>query len=185
MSFALEITREDTPASADGPTWSDLWLLPLLLLVQVFARFSRHLDSLKNMRRTRPMPRDWRSFYPDLRRTEWAIRMLCHEGARRIILGEDFDLSAITFDPEPPEDFQPPTPRSALAMHQRIEATARFHADPERFIRRHAERVRGRTGDVQTLNLAPSNFPDPDPPDCGIPDTPFTAPVPIAIRGPP
>ena len=46
MSCALEIERE-TPAAADGLALSDLWLLPLLLLVQVFVRFSRHLAKLK------------------------------------------------------------------------------------------------------------------------------------------
>jgi hypothetical protein len=91
------------------------------------------------------MPKDWRSFYPDLRSSEWAIHALCQEGARQLILTGDLDLAAIAFDPEPPTSFQPPLPRSARAMHQRIQDTARFHADPERYIRRHAARIRAAT----------------------------------------
>ncbi|HEX5007116.1 MAG TPA: hypothetical protein VFV70_08390, partial [Hyphomonadaceae bacterium] len=144
MSCALEIERE-TPAAADGLALSDLWLLPLLLLVQVVVTFSRHLAKLKAMRRTRPMPKDWRSFYSELRRCEWAIRQLTFAGARQIILGQDLDLAALGHDPEPPESFQPPLPRSALAMHRRMEDIARFHADPEGFIRRCANRIRART----------------------------------------
>ena len=73
--------------------------------------------------------------------------MLSFEGARQILLGGELDLSAITFDPEPPDSFQPPMPRSALAMHRRMEDLARFHADPERHVRRHAERIRERNSD--------------------------------------
>jgi hypothetical protein len=144
MTCALETGRKDT---TDGFAISDLWLLPFLLLAQMLARFCQNLVQLKVMRRTRPMPKDWQCFYPGLRQSEWAVRRLCHEGARRIILGEDLDLNALSYDPDPPEDFQPPMPHSALAMHRRLEDIARFHADPERFIRRHAERVRRRAGD--------------------------------------
>ncbi len=144
MPYALETRKEESPAP-DGFVLSDLWMIPLLLLVQIFARFRQHLTDLKAMRRARPMPQDWRSFYPSLRTTEWAIRQLCHEGARRILLGEDLDLTTLSYDAEPPDSFQPAMPRSAMAMHQRIADTARFHADPERYIRRHAERVRTAT----------------------------------------
>ena len=134
MSYALEIRREEPPAPAADASFAiaDLWMLPLLLLALIFDKFSRHLTSLKQMRRTRPMPRDWQSFYPDLRTSEWAIHMFSFEGARQILLGQDLDLRAISFDPDPPDSFCPPMPRSALAMHRRIEDIARFHADPER-----------------------------------------------------
>ena len=142
MPYALEIRSEERPAAVEGFALSDLWMLPLLLLALIFEKFSRRLTSLREMRRTKPMPKDWRSFYPDLRRCEWAIHWFCLEGARQIILEGDLDLSALSLDPEPPESFQPPMPRSAIAMHRRMEDIARFHADPERWIRRHAERVR-------------------------------------------
>jgi hypothetical protein len=142
MAYALAIRTEERPAPAEGLAWSDLWMLPILLLALIFDKFRRHLARLKDMRRTRPMPKDWRSFYPDLRRSEWAIHWFCFEGARQIILGQDLDLSALSLDPEPPEDFQPSMPRTAIAMHLRLQDIARFHADPERWIRRHAERIR-------------------------------------------
>ena len=142
MPYALEIRSEERPATAEGFALSDLWMLPLLLLALIFEKFSRRLTSLREMRRTKPMPKDWRSFYPDLRRCEWAIHWFCLEGSRQIILEGDLDLSALSLDPEPPESFQPPMPRSAIAMHRRMEDIARFHADPERWIRRHAERLR-------------------------------------------
>jgi hypothetical protein len=140
MAYALETRREESPA--EGFAWRDLWMLPLLLLALIFDRFSRHLSRLKQMRRSQPFRKDWQSFYPELRRCEWAIHRLCFEGARRIILEGDLDLSAIGYDPEPPDSFQPAMPRSALSMHKRMEDIARFHADPERWIRRHASRLR-------------------------------------------
>ena len=149
------------------------------------------------MRRSRPFRKDWQSFYPDLRKCEWAIHWFCLEGARQIILGGDLDLAALGYDPEPPEDFQPSMPRSALAMHKRFEDIARFHADPERWIRRHAARLagnrdcdRGWDSDRDHDRISnPSNFlsgsnPDPsnpDPSNFRIPDVPAA----IAIRGPP
>ena len=51
---------------------------------------------------------------------------------RRAALGHSWPGAAtfapITFDPEPPDDFQPSMPRSALRLHQRLEDIARFHA---------------------------------------------------------
>jgi hypothetical protein len=142
MSYALEIRREESPAPAEGFSLSDLWMLPILLLALIFETFSRHLASLKQMRRSRPFRKDWQSFYPDLRKCEWAIHCFCFEGARQIILGQDLDLAALSYDPEPPDSFQPSMPRSALSMHLRLQDIARFHADPERWIRRHATRLR-------------------------------------------
>ena len=107
MAYALETRTEERPATAEGFAFSGLWMLPILLLALIFDKFRRHLARLKDMRRTRPLPKDWRSFYPDLRRSEWAIHWFCFEGARRIILGQDLDLSALSLDPEPPDSFQP------------------------------------------------------------------------------
>ncbi len=184
MSHALEIRTEETPASADGFALCDLWMVPILLLALMFATFSRHLIKLKEMRRTRPMPKHWRDFWPELRTSEWAIRMLCFEGARQIILGGELDLRAISFDPEPPDDFQPSMPRSALAMHQRIEDLTRFYSDPERYVRRHADRIRERNGERDWNSDREPN------PDSGIPialplAVAVAVPVALAIRGPP
>ena len=184
MSYALEIRTEETPAPADGFAISDLWMIPILLLALMFETFSRHLVKLRQMRRTRPMPKDWQSFYPDLRTSEWAIRMVSFEGARQILLGGELDLSAISFDPEPPDNFQPPMPRSALAMHRRMEDLARFHADPERHVRRHAERIRERVHNpFGRSNPNPKNFPSRPNPAANFPVA--TSNVPVAIRGPP
>ena len=122
-------------------TASSLWMLPLLLLQLILELFGQHLSKLKTMRRSRPMPKDWQSFYPKLREAEWPIHVLLAEGARQLLSGQPFDLRSITFDPDPPETFQPPMPRSAMAMHQRMEELARFNADPERYVRRHAQRI--------------------------------------------
>ena len=170
--------------TADGFAISDLWMLPIVLLALIFDKFRRHVTRLKQMRRTRPMPKDWRSFYPELRRCEWAIHMLSFEGARQILLGEDLDISALSYDPEPPDSFQPSMPRSALAMHQRMQDIARFHADPERYVRRHAARIAERNSDCDRNSDRDRN-PDSD---ASIPVPLAVAvalPVAVAIRGPP
>ena len=185
MSYALEIRTEERPAPA-GFAISDLWMIPIFLLALMFDTFSRHLVKLKEMRRTRPMPKDWRDFYPDLRTSEWAIHMVSFEGARQILLGGELDLSAITFDPEPPDSFQPPMPRSALAMHQRMEDLARFHADPERHVRRHAERIRQRNSDRDgDRDNNRDRNPDSDVPVAVPLAVAVVVPVALAIRGPP
>jgi hypothetical protein len=184
MPYALQSKPEDQPAPADGLAWSELWLLPILLLQLIFQKFAQRLADLKQMRRTRPMPKDWQDFYPDLRKVEWAIRMLCFEGARQILFGEELDLTAIAFDPEPPDTFQPLMPRSALAMHRRIEDTTRFHADPERYIRRHATRVRNRTCD-RDRNRDSDRILDSHRPIAVPVAVAIAVPVALAIRGPP
>jgi hypothetical protein len=197
MAYALETRTEERPAPAEGFALSGLWMLPILLLALIFDKFRQHLARLKDMRRKRPLPKDWRSFYPDLRKSEWAIHWFCLEGARQIILGQDLDLSALSLDPEPPESFQPSMPRTAIAMHRRLEDIARFHADPERWIRRHAARIRhGDDDDFRISNLSKnffscSNSSNPDPsnfpprPNSANSDVPVALPVAIAIRGPP
>jgi hypothetical protein len=189
MTYAQETRTEASPVTAEGLAWSDLWMLPLLLLALICETFSRRLTRLKEMRRSRPFRKDWQSFYPDLRRCEWAVHWFCFEGARQIILGQDLDLAALGLDPEPPESFQPAMPRSALAMHKRLEDIARFHADPERWIRRHAERIRQRNEDCDSDRDSdrisnPSNFlstSNPDPSNFRIASSNNS----VAIRGPP
>jgi hypothetical protein len=46
-------------------------------------------------------------------------------------------------------------------MHRRFEAIARFHADPERYIRRAAERVLARDGELDPLGRANPRPPSP------------------------
>ena len=70
MPYALESKPKDPPASADGLAWSELWLLPILLLQLIFQKFAQRLADLKAIRRSRPMPKDWQDFYPDLRKVE-------------------------------------------------------------------------------------------------------------------
>jgi hypothetical protein len=80
-----------------------------------------------------------------LREAEWPIHVLLTEGARQILEGRPLDLR-IPLEPEP-DWFWPAMPRSALAMHKRIEETARFNIDPERYVRRHARRIANRERD--------------------------------------
>ena len=159
-------------------------MLPILLLQMILQLFGQHLATLKQMRRSKPMPRDWQDFYPDLRDAEWPVHVLLSEGARQILFGERLDLGSIRFDPEPPESFCPPMPRSALAMHQRMEDLARFNADPERYVRRHAERIRDRNSD-RDRDRARDRNPDSDVPAAVPLAAAVMVPVAIAIRGPP
>jgi hypothetical protein len=193
MTRALEMREEDSPAPAAGFAVSDLWMIPLLLLALMFEKFARHLGKLKTMRRTRPLPRDWQGFYPGLRRCEWAIHSLTCDGARRILLGEDLDLAALSHDPEPPEDFQPAMPRSALSMHRRMEDIARFHADPERFIRRCAARIAAQSDDddfwhphpaIPTTTIFPILRRDSTTTTI-FQNAALDGPIAVAIRGPP
>jgi hypothetical protein len=119
---------------------AQLWMLPLLLLQVICELFSRHLAELKAMRRTRPLPTAWRTHLSALREAEWPIAVLKAEGARQLLAGQPLRLAGIAC-PEPPEDFQPTLPRSALAFHRRLEAIVRFTADPEAHVRRHAARI--------------------------------------------
>jgi hypothetical protein len=192
MTHVLEMREREKPATADGFALSDLWLLPVLLLGQMFALFSRHLARLKAMRRSRRAPANWRDFYWDLRAAEWPIHVLLAEGARQILAGQRLDLASIPFDPEPPDSFQPSMPRSALAMHRRIEDTARFNADPEAYVRRHAERIRARICDCSRDGERDNNLKSDAPVALAIAAplaapvaAPVALPVAVAIRGPP
>ncbi len=158
MTCAMQTEKKERPAEVP------LWLTPLVLLARLFARFRQHLAELKALRRTCRMPPAWEHYYSRLRLAEWAIRQFCEEGAQRLLSGEDLDLASLTCLSEPPDDFQPPLPRSALAMHRRIEDITRFYANPERYIRRHATRVR--RADPSGSN--PSNPKNPQPASAGL-----------------
>ena len=118
------------------------WLIPLILLKGLFARFSRALAWLKLQRRTRPMPLAWRHNYPGLRQCEWHVHQLVANGARQILATGSVDLRSIPMILEPEEDFICPFPKSAFAMALRLEAIARFHSRPDIYMRRHADRIR-------------------------------------------
>jgi hypothetical protein len=184
MSHALEIRGDETPAAAEGLALPDIWRLPILLLGQMFALFSRHLAKLKAMRRSRRAPENWQDFYSDLRLAEWPIHVLLTEGARQILSGQPLDLKSITVDPEPPDSFRPSMPRSALSMHQRIEDTARFNADPQSYVRRHAARIASRKRDCDRDGEQDSDL-QPDAPVAAPLAAAIALPVAVAIRGPP
>jgi hypothetical protein len=137
-------------------------MMPLLLMQVICQLFSQHLTKLKEMRRSRPLPKDWRAVYPLLREAEWPVHVLMSEGARRLLAGDPLDLHAVPFEPEPPATFQPPFPSSAVAMHQRIEATARFNARPESYVRRHAARIGTRGAESESDESGPAS-PNPNP----------------------
>jgi hypothetical protein len=119
---------------------SQLWMLPILLLQMMAAVFLGHAARLKRLRRRPPRTNKWTTCYWDLRLCEWSIEVVLAEGARRLLAGNPIDLDSIRIPP-PPETWLPAMPRSARDMSLRFEATARFHADPESFIRRHAARI--------------------------------------------
>jgi hypothetical protein len=65
------------------------------------------------------------------------------EGARQILEGKDLTLTGIPLY-APPEDFLWSAPPSAYATQLRFEWLARFHTDPARYVRRHAQRILAR-----------------------------------------
>jgi hypothetical protein len=92
---------------------------------------------------------------------EWHIRSLTAFGIEALLSGQELDVHELAMVPDPPEDFGA-MPASALEMHRRFEAIARFHADPERYIRRAAKRIIARDGEPDPLGR--SNPPPPPPP---------------------
>jgi hypothetical protein len=150
--------REITSEPETGLSLKELMLLPVILLWLTFQVFARHVVTLKQMRRTRPLPINWREHYERLRIVEWRIRELTTSGVEQILSGRELDLTDLWGKPDPPEDFGA-MPASAWEMHRRFEAIARVHADPERYIRRAAERILAREGGRDLLGRA-----DPRPP---------------------
>ena len=118
------------------------WLMPLVVLLQtVFLVFTNLRCQLAVQRRAHRLPKDWQVHYERLRQAEWPVAFILSEAARQLLQGYDLDLRAIPDPGDAPGWFQPPMPRTALAMHQRIDALARFNAEPERYVRRHAQRI--------------------------------------------
>ena len=123
-------------------------MLPLILfqmicnLVRVSA--SRHIDRFADMRRRKTLPKDWEDHFDRLMEAEWPIRAILAEGARRILAGQDIDYASLRYS-EPPPGQGWIAPASAWQTHLRMEALARFMADPEAHIRRHAAHPRARS----------------------------------------
>ena len=117
-----------------------LWMLPLILFRMICDFFQDEKAALKRLRHRTPKTGAWQAHYWDLRVCEWRIRIVLAEGAKRLLAGETIDLSSLVVPPMP-EDWLPPMPASSRAMCLRFEDVANFHADPEAFIRRHAQRL--------------------------------------------
>ena len=129
------------PIAADGLKLelNQLWMLPLILFQMICGFFSNEQTFLHEHRRKRSAPKDWEDHIPGLLEAEWAIAAIKAEGARRLLAGEAIDFNSIPIPP-PPGDWQPLV-TDAADLLRRFEAVASFHADPEAFIRRHAERL--------------------------------------------
>ena len=154
-----------TPCEQEtGLSLKELMMLPVILLWLTFQVFARHVATLKEMRRTKPMPINWREHWPNLRLAEWHIRSLTSFGIKALLAGQELDLQDLPMVLDPPEDHYAPMPGSALEMHRRFEAAARFHADPERYIRRAAERITAREGEIDPLGRTIRPPPPPSPP---------------------
>jgi len=151
-------TTADPREEETGLSLSELMMLPVILLWMTFQVFARHVAKLKELRRTRPLPRTWREHWPNLRKAEWHIQELTASGVAQILVRQELDLSNLFMNPDPPEAFGA-MPASAWEMHRRFEAIARFHADPERYIRRAAWRILGHNGEPDPFGRA-----DPRPP---------------------
>ena len=128
-------------------------MLPILVLMMVFAAVAQSLDRLKQLRRTRPMPATWRDMFDQLRTSEWHIHQLLANGTRQLFETGDIDLNTLAIFQDVPDDFVWPEPKSAFALHLRMEGLARFFSDPVAYIRRNAERIRAREAEGANLIL--------------------------------
>ncbi len=153
MTHADSIAQDDIHLEP-----SQLWMLPILLLQMMAAIFLGHAARLKRLRRRPPRTNKWTACYWDLRLCEWSIEVVLAEGARRLLAGKPIDLDSIRIRP-PPETWLPAMPRSARDMSLRFEATARFHADPHSFIRRHAARIAAQADKPTSTNAQTSRSP--------------------------
>jgi hypothetical protein len=116
-----------------------LWMLPLILFRMICSFFQTEQAFLREQRKKGSTPKAWEDHILDLVEAEWAIAAIKAEGARRLLASEPIDFSTIRI-PAPPDDWQPIVTDAADLM-RRFEAIAGFHADPEKFIRRHAARI--------------------------------------------
>ena len=146
-------TTADPREEETGLSLQELMMLPVILLWMTFQVFAQHVVKLKQMRRTKPLPASWREHWPNLRLAEWHIRSLTCFGIEALLAGHELDVHELPMVFDPPEEFGA-MPASAWEMHRRFEAIARFYADPERYIRRAAERILARDGEIDPLGRA-------------------------------
>lgn len=67
---------------------SELWRLPFALMLMLFrAFFRRKLDWLREQRRTRPQPKNWREHYDQLRLAEWSVIEVSEAGLAQLLSG--------------------------------------------------------------------------------------------------
>ena len=132
--------REDEPHAGDhGLDLSLLWLLPLLLLAQLMATFSGHAVRVRALR-GRELAGDPEEHWENLREGEWGTRVFLARNAERLLAGQAIDLENRRA-PWAPADWTPPRPRTSDELCLRFAFLARFWADPEAHIRRHAQRL--------------------------------------------
>jgi hypothetical protein len=142
-----------------GVQLSELVLLPFALMLALFrCFFGERLQWARRQRRSRPMPKNWRQHYDQLRLAEWSVAELTRAGLTQLLSGKPLDLEGIE-TADPPEDWVCPMPASAFAMHRRIEAVLAFNADPEGRIRRLARRAARRTAAAIAAAVASTDPP--------------------------
>jgi hypothetical protein len=145
------MTAATSPCEQEtGFSLKELIMLPVILLWLTLQAFAQHAVKLKELRRTRPMPRNWQEHWSNLRLAEWHVQELTASGIAQLLSGGELDLGQLSMIPDPPGAFGQ-MPASAWEMHRRFEAIARFHAEPERYIRRAARRVIAREGKIDPL----------------------------------
>jgi hypothetical protein len=76
-------------------------LLPFALMLALFrCFFGEKLQWARRQRRSRPMPKNWRQHYDQLRLAEWSVAELTRTGLAQLLSGKPLDLEGIeTTDP--------------------------------------------------------------------------------------
>ena len=148
MTHADHIAKDGLKLELD-----QLCMLPLVLFHMICGFFSNEQTLIRQHRGKHSVPTDWESHIPGLLEAEWAIAAIKAEGARRLLAGEAIDFNSIPIPP-PPGDWQPLV-KDAADLLRRFEIVASFHADPETFIRRNAERL-VRRGPLRLPGLLPA-----------------------------
>ena len=115
------------------------------MLIAWLAHIFQQITKLKSVRRTTKFKADWRSHWQDLRQCEWIRDQILAAGSAQLLAGKDLDLD-FTPSTEPPADYGGPCPSTPFEMNRRFLAIARFNADPEPGIRKHAKRIAQRAG---------------------------------------
>jgi hypothetical protein len=110
-----------------------------LLLAQLMAAFSGEARRVKALRGRR-LAGDPEEHWENLRQCEWMMRVFRARNAERLLAGQAIDLENRRA-PWAPDDWTPPRPKTSDELCLRFAFIARFWADPEAHIRRHAQRL--------------------------------------------